>query len=110
MYSGQTPPNQEGWTNVKSLEPSIALDIRYATTNNFMGEKIYDCAECYLRTEVAQAIARVHRALKTKGYGGLKMYDCYRPLRHNGNSGKKYPTHNTSPTPARARCTTAVQR
>ena len=91
LYSGQIPANQEGWTNVKSLESSIALDIRYATTNNFMGEKIYDCAECYLRTEVAQAIARVHRALKAKGYGGLKMYDCYRPHSAQWKLWKKVP-------------------
>lgn len=91
VYSGQTQSNQEGWTNVKSLEPGIALDIRYATTNNFMAEKIYDCAECYLRTEVAQAIARVHRALKTKGYGGLKMYDCYRPHSAQWKLWKKVP-------------------
>jgi D-alanyl-D-alanine dipeptidase len=58
---------------------------------NFMGEKIYDCAECYLRTEVAQAIARVHRALKTKGYGGLKMYDCYRPHSAQWKLWKKVP-------------------
>lgn len=91
LYSELAPANQEGWTNVKSLESSIALDIRYATTNNFMGEKIYDCAECYLRTEVAQAIARVHRALKAKGYGGLKMYDCYRPHSAQWKLWKKVP-------------------
>jgi D-alanyl-D-alanine dipeptidase len=90
-FSNQQQPDQEGWTNVRTLEPDIVLDIRYASTNNFMGEKVYACGECYLRKEVAQAIAQVHRKLKAKGYGGLKMYDCYRPHSAQWKLWKKVP-------------------
>jgi D-alanyl-D-alanine dipeptidase len=67
------------WMDVHSLDSSIVLDLRYATTNNFVQEKLYECGRCYLRTEVAEALVKVHQDLKQQGYGGLKMYDCYRP-------------------------------
>lgn len=67
------------WTNILVLDPSIELDIRYATNNNFVGEPIYDCAGCYLRPEVAKALIQVHQDLIEQGYGGIKIFDCYRP-------------------------------
>lgn len=67
------------WTNLRALIPDVELDIRYATKNNFVGEIIYDCGECFLRPEVAKALVKVHHDLKEKGYGGIKLFDCYRP-------------------------------
>ncbi|MCC7244963.1 MAG: M15 family metallopeptidase [Saprospiraceae bacterium] len=61
-----------------SLDPTIMLDIRYATTNNFTKSKIYDCPKCMLRPEVARAIVKAHKSLQRQGMG-LKMFDCYRP-------------------------------
>jgi D-alanyl-D-alanine dipeptidase len=66
------------WTEITRLDPSILLDLRYATANNFVKEKMYECPRCFLRPDVARAIAKAHKALQKKGYG-LKMYDCYRP-------------------------------
>ena len=66
------------WTEVNRLDPSIRLDLRYATANNFVKEKMYECPRCFLRPDVARAIVKAHKALQKKGYG-LKMYDCYRP-------------------------------
>ncbi len=66
------------WTEITRLDPSIKLDLRYATANNFVKEKMYDCPRCFLRPDVARAIVKAHKALQKKGYG-LKMYDCYRP-------------------------------
>ena len=66
------------WQEVNHLDPSIRLDLRYATDNNFVKEKMYDCGRCFLRPEVAAAVVDAHRFLQKKGYG-LKMYDCYRP-------------------------------
>lgn len=65
---------------LKQLEPDIHLDIRYATPNNFTGRPLYPKARALLLPEPAQALARVHRALKQKGYGIL-VYDAYRPWR-----------------------------
>ncbi|MDZ7877238.1 MAG: M15 family metallopeptidase [Saprospiraceae bacterium] len=69
----------KGWIELTKLDASIPLDIRYATTNNFMKQQVYDCGRCFLRAEAAEAIAKANKILQKKGYGGLKMYDCYRP-------------------------------
>ena len=66
--------------DVKQLEPGILLDIRYATPNNFTGRPLYPRARALLLPEPAQALARVHRVLKEKGYG-IVVYDAYRPWR-----------------------------
>ena len=91
ILSAQTTNPDANWVDMRGLVPDLVLDIRYATTNNFMEEKIYDCGECYLRKEVADAIARVHRRIKAQGYGGLKMYDCYRPHSAQWKLWKKVP-------------------
>jgi zinc D-Ala-D-Ala dipeptidase len=69
----------KGWVELTKLDASIPLDIRYATTNNFMKQQVYECGRCFLRAEAAAAIAKANKMLQQKGYGGLKMYDCYRP-------------------------------
>jgi len=56
----------------------IRLDIRYATTNNFMGFAIYDSPCAYARPVVAEAVARVQTTLAGQGYG-LAVHDAYRP-------------------------------
>ena len=69
---------ENGFIEVNSLDPTIKIDIKYATTDNFVKEKMYDCGRCYLRPEVAEAIVRVHKKLQKKGLG-LKIWDGYRP-------------------------------
>lgn len=74
-------PNEDsahGFIDITRLDPTILIDIRYATANNFTKKKIYDCPRCLLRPEAARAVVQAHRALQKKGYG-LKMFDCYRP-------------------------------
>lgn len=61
------------------VDPTLRLDIRYATPNNFTGKQLYPVARCLLRPRVAERVARVHARLKQSGLG-LKLYDCYRPL------------------------------
>lgn len=58
--------------------PGIQLDIRYATTNNFMQQRMYAQARAFTRLPVAKALKAVEAELKTKGLG-LKIYDGYRP-------------------------------
>jgi D-alanyl-D-alanine dipeptidase len=67
------------WFDLKDLDASIYLDLRYASTNNFVEEVMYDCGRCFLRRDVAKAVIRAHQELKAQGYGGLKFFDCYRP-------------------------------
>ena len=61
-----------------TLEPGIRLDVRYATTNNFMSSVFYDEPRVFLQRPAAEAVARVHRALAEHGYG-LLLHDGYRP-------------------------------
>lgn len=60
------------------LDPTIKLDIRYATANNFMGTPFYEEARAFLQRPAAEALVRVNRKLARFGYG-LVVYDAYRP-------------------------------
>ena len=82
------------WTELTTLDNTIALDLRYATTDNFVKAKMYDCGRCFLRPEAAKAIAKAHKILKTKGLGGLKMFDCYRPRPYQLRLWNKMPNSN----------------
>ncbi len=66
------------WTDILLVDSSVQVDMKYATTDNFVKEKMYDCSRCLLRPNVASAIAEIQAYLKPKGYG-LKMLDCFRP-------------------------------
>jgi zinc D-Ala-D-Ala dipeptidase len=68
--------------DVRSLDSSIVVELRYATTNNFTGEILpgYEANRALLRRDAAEALARVERRLKTGGMG-LKVLDAYRPVR-----------------------------
>jgi CubicO group peptidase (beta-lactamase class C family)/D-alanyl-D-alanine dipeptidase len=60
------------------LDSTIHLDIRYASTNNFMSSVFYDQPRAFLQRPAAEALVRVHRALQERGYG-LLIHDAYRP-------------------------------
>ena len=68
--------------DVRSLDPSISVRLRYATTDNFTGAVLpgYGTERALLRREVAQALARVQARLRTGGLG-LRIWDGYRPVR-----------------------------
>ena len=61
-----------------TLDPTIRLDIRYATTQNFLGTPVYSQARALLQRPAAQALARVNKALAAQGFG-LLVHDAYRP-------------------------------
>lgn len=89
-----------GFEDIQKLDPEILIDIRYATTNNFMKAKIYDCGRCLLRPEAARAVLKAQKILKAKGYG-LKMYDCYRPRPYQQRLWDKVPNPNYVTPPAK---------
>jgi CubicO group peptidase (beta-lactamase class C family)/D-alanyl-D-alanine dipeptidase len=61
-----------------SLDPTIRLDIRYATTNNFLGIPLYTQPRAFMQRPAAEALVRVHRSLAKDGFG-LLIHDAYRP-------------------------------
>jgi D-alanyl-D-alanine dipeptidase len=70
---------EEPLADVKAVAPGVRQELRYATERNFTKKKLYPVARCLLRREVAEALARVQRALSARGLG-LEVWDCYRPL------------------------------
>ncbi|MHC8318920.1 M15 family metallopeptidase [Pseudomonas sp. LB3P31] len=74
---------------LRTVDPSIEQDIRYASAHNFTGHALdgYAAAECLLSLETAQALARVQTSLRAEGYG-LKVFDCYRPSRAVADMGR----------------------
>ncbi len=66
------------WTDLHDLEPGIQIDMKYATEENFVKAKMYECSRCFLRPKVAVAVQAAHRDLQKQGLG-LKMLDCFRP-------------------------------
>ncbi len=80
----QEPPKEEGLfrkadlVELSKLDRTMKLDIRYATSNNFLGRRVYRQARAFLQRPAALALARVNRALRKEGYG-LVIHDGYRP-------------------------------
>jgi D-alanyl-D-alanine dipeptidase len=68
--------------DVRSVDPTIVVDLRYATANNFTGAPLpgYEANRAFVRREAASALARVQRDLRQQGLG-LKIFDAYRPVR-----------------------------
>jgi D-alanyl-D-alanine dipeptidase len=68
--------------DVRSLDPTILVELRYATAHNFTGAVLpgYQAQKALLRREAAQALARVEARLRTGGLG-LRIWDAYRPVR-----------------------------
>ena len=95
-----SPGNSSDFVDVVKLDPSIRLDIRYATSDNFTKSKIYDCPACLLRQEAAEAIVKAQKALKKNGMG-LKMFDCYRPRPYQQRLWDKVPNPDYVTPPAK---------
>jgi D-alanyl-D-alanine dipeptidase len=80
----QEPPKETGifrepdLVELVKLDRTIKLDIRYATSNNFLGRPVYREARAFLQRPAAEALVRVNVALRKKGYG-LIIHDGYRP-------------------------------
>lgn len=72
------PKRRSDLVDLATVDPTIRFDIRYAGADNFMGIALYERPAAYLQRPAAEAVGRVHRALKARGYG-LLIHDAYRP-------------------------------
>jgi D-alanyl-D-alanine dipeptidase len=78
------PPTENGefraaeLVELTKLDPTIKLEIRYATTNNFLGTVFYTQARAFMQRPAAEAVVRASRRLRMQGYG-LLIHDAYRP-------------------------------
>lgn len=71
--------NDTTFVNLKEYNNDFFYDMKYATADNFLKSKVYDCAECYLRLKTVKAVIEANNAFIKLGYK-IKFFDCYRPL------------------------------
>ena len=71
-----------GFVRLADVAPGVRQDMRYAGVNNFTGRPVpgYGAAQCWLRREAAEALAKVQAEAAADGLT-LIVYDCYRPQR-----------------------------
>ncbi len=78
------PPREPGpfrtpdLVELVDLDPTMHLDVRYATSNNFIGRAVYQQPRAFLQRPAAEALVRASAKLRAKGYG-LLIFDGYRP-------------------------------
>ena len=70
---------QNDFVLLRSLSNDFVFDMKYATSDNFLKQAVYDCGECYLRKSTAKALVKANEEFKSLGYR-IKLFDCYRPL------------------------------
>src|SRR5215471_6421342 len=80
VASAQSLPG--GFVYLRDVDPTIIQDIRYATSNNFVGRPLagYGAGECVVKREVGLRLKAVQAELAAQNLS-LKMFDCYRPAR-----------------------------
>ncbi|MGD9155025.1 MAG: D-alanyl-D-alanine dipeptidase [Bacillota bacterium] len=79
--------NQISWAAVatgklvslSSINPRIVIEMKYATTDNFLKQAVYTAKQCYLLEELAHKLDLAQKILEQDGLG-LKVFDGYRPL------------------------------
>ncbi len=71
--------NDSTFVNLKDYSKDFVYDMKYATSDNFLKEKVYDCEECFLRLKTVKALIEANKAFLKLGFK-IKLYDCYRPL------------------------------
>lgn len=71
-----------GLVNVQEIDPSILVELKYSTTDNFVGKDVYGCiTNCFLQKKPAEMLANASDLLKRKnGNYRLLVYDGGRPL------------------------------
>ena len=75
----ETSVNDSTFVNLKQYSQDFEYDMKYATEDNFLKAKVYDCAECFLRLKTVNALIDANKKFLEKGYK-IKIFDCYRPL------------------------------
>jgi D-alanyl-D-alanine dipeptidase len=69
----------EGFVRVADIDSTIVTDLRYATADNFTGQKVYPTDTCVLRLATAKKLAEASARVTALGYH-IKVWDAYRPL------------------------------
>jgi D-alanyl-D-alanine dipeptidase len=72
----------KGFVNLKEAIQNVVIDLRYYSSDNFIGDTItgYNAEKCFMSKEAASALTKVQADLTNQGLG-LKVFDAYRPQR-----------------------------
>ncbi|MFZ4679844.1 MAG: M15 family metallopeptidase [Flavobacterium sp.] len=70
--------DSNAFVNLKNYSSDFVFDMKYATADNFLKEKVYPCDECFLRVKTVKALIEANKSFIEKGFK-IKLYDCYRP-------------------------------
>ena len=79
ITSSSSDVNDTTFVNLKDYSQDFIYDMKYATDDNFLKAKVYDCDECYLRYKTVKALILANKKFMNKGFK-IKLFDCYRPL------------------------------
>ncbi len=93
-------PEPDDFVDVRLYIPELFVELRYATTNNFTGEKIYDFEEAYLRYSTVMKLQKICEILKEEGYY-LKIWDAFRPASAQYKLWEVFPDPNYVANPER---------
>lgn len=86
----QPEPLDTDFVPVKTYIPDIQVELRYATTRNFTGQKIYDFSDAYLRYGTVKKLMLVQDEMKQQGLC-LKIWDAFRPTAAQFQLWEVYP-------------------
>ena len=70
--------DSNAFVNLRNYSNDFVFDMKYATADNFLKEKVYPCDECFLRVKTVKALLEANKTFLDKGFR-IKLYDCYRP-------------------------------
>ncbi|MCX6171435.1 MAG: M15 family metallopeptidase [Flavobacterium sp.] len=70
--------DDNAFVNLKNYSNDFVYDMKYATDDNFLKEKVYPCAECFLRVKTVKSLLEANKTFSQKGFK-IKLFDCYRP-------------------------------
>jgi len=79
LFSTTLTAQESPLVNIETYGGTYAYDVKYATDDNFLKTTVYDCVQCLLLPEVAEAIAAANHDFCELGYK-IQFFDCYRPL------------------------------
>ena len=71
--------NDTTFVNLKDYSNDFVYNMKYATTDNFLKSKVYDCEACYLRYKTVKALVSANEKFLKKGFR-IMLFDCYRPV------------------------------
>ena len=73
---------EQGLVNIQEINADILVDLKYSTTDNFVGKDVYGCiTNCYLQKRPAEMLSNANDLLQRKNANyRLLVYDGGRPL------------------------------